>query len=210
VTRATAQADQRRTIIELAAHVIASEGEAKLTARRLADDAGTSTMAIYTHFGGMDGVRHAVRREGFARLTNRLQQLTETKDPVADLALLGLVYVDHATVEPDLYRVMFIEPLQDRVDAEIGWDTFAALVQGVERCIAARRFTRGGEAETLARQLWALAHGSVSLHLAGLLTRDAAIELLGGAAFHLFTGYGDTPKSAQDSLGTALTRASRA
>ncbi|MEU4325462.1 hypothetical protein [Nonomuraea dietziae] len=39
-----------------------------MTARRLAGEAGTSTMAVYTYFGGMEEVRGAVRQEGFARL----------------------------------------------------------------------------------------------------------------------------------------------
>ena len=61
----------RPALIEAAARLIATEGASGLTLRRVADAVGTSTMAIYTHFGGMPELRRAVRREGFARLAAR-------------------------------------------------------------------------------------------------------------------------------------------
>jgi AcrR family transcriptional regulator len=192
-------------VINAAARLIAAEGQAALTARRVADEADTSTMSIYTHFGGMDGLRHAVRGEGFARLATHLGGVRETTDTVADLAQLGLAYFTSATSEPSLYRVMFLEPPQDLVDAEIGWETFRVLVRGVQRCLDAGRFTHVN-AEDLATQLWALDHGTVTLHLAGLLEQSAAILTLGAAALQLFRGCGDDQAAARSSLAKALKR----
>src|SRR5256885_199545 len=79
-------------LIEAAARLIANEGAAGLTLRRVADEVGTSTMAIYTHFGGMPELRRAVRLEGVARLADHLARVRESGDPVADLAVLGLAY----------------------------------------------------------------------------------------------------------------------
>src|SRR2546423_3555500 len=108
------KADARAALIDTAARLIATEGPAALTLRRIADEAGTSTMAIYTHFGGMPELRRAVRREGFARLAASLARVDETEDPVADLAMLGAAYYETALSNPDLYRVMFMEqPLDD-------------------------------------------------------------------------------------------------
>src|ERR1700722_8816568 len=87
----------RTDLIETAARLVATEGRQGLTLRRLAGEVGTSTMAIYTHFGGMDELRREVRREGFARLRDRLDNVKATKDPVADLAMLGLAYYSSAT-----------------------------------------------------------------------------------------------------------------
>src|SRR5437764_1480840 len=86
----------RPALIEAAARLIATEGAAALTLRRVADEVGTSTMAIYTHFGGMSELRRAVRQEGFARLAARAARVRETDDPVADLAVLGREYYEHA------------------------------------------------------------------------------------------------------------------
>src|SRR5437879_4110442 len=96
--------DLRTALLETAAHLIATEGSARLTVRRVADEAGTSTMAVYTHFGGMPGLRQAVRREGFARLTAHVAAVDKTDDPLADLARLALAYYENATADPDLYR----------------------------------------------------------------------------------------------------------
>jgi len=43
-----------------------------------------STMAVYTHFGGMAYLRQEVRREGFARLRTHLEWVEPTNDPVTD------------------------------------------------------------------------------------------------------------------------------
>ena len=64
----------RPALIEAAARLIATEGADGLTLRRVADEVGTSTMAVYTCFGGMPELRRAVRREGFARLAARAVQ----------------------------------------------------------------------------------------------------------------------------------------
>lgn len=184
----------------------AVEGGAGFTIRRIADAAGTSTMAIYTHFGGVDGLRHAVRREGFARFATRLGDVTDTADPVADLSLLGLTYFGYAVDESDLYRVMFLERVVDEVDEDIGWETFAVLVRGVQRCLDAGRF-RDGDAEHVATQLWSMAHGTVSLHLAGLLSAPDAITAMGATALHIYVGCGDRADRAAGSLQRALERA---
>src|SRR5436309_15180812 len=99
----------RDALMESAGHLIATEGPTRLTLRRLAEAVGTSTMAIYTHFGGMPELRRAVRREGFARLTARLAGVARADDPLADLARIGHAYYENATTNPDLYRIVFME-----------------------------------------------------------------------------------------------------
>jgi AcrR family transcriptional regulator len=185
--------------------LIATEGAAALTLRRVADEVGTSTMSIYTRFGSMPELRHAVRQEGFTRLAAALAKVTRTADPVADVAALGLAYYRNGASNPDLYRVMFIEEPLDSADAAIGWDTFDTLVAGVARAREAGRFSRGHPAD-LARQLWVLAHGVVSLELARMITAEEALASLGEAAHALLVSFGDEPKSARRSLTAALRR----
>jgi len=195
----------RTALIEAAARLIATEGGAGLTLRRVADEVGTSTMAIYTHFGGMPELRRAVRREGFARLAARAAQVRESDDPVADLAVLGREYYEHAMTNPHLYRVMFMEEPLDAADADARSETFGALVAGVERCIAAGRFAPA-DATDLATQFWALGHGVVALQLAHLLSAEEAIGCLGGALLNLFSSYGDDRATARRSLLSARPR----
>ena len=100
---------------------------------------------------------------------------------------------------------MFVERPLDAADAHIGWDTFEALVAGVRRCADEGRF-RPADAGDRATQLWALAHGVVSLELAQLLEPAQGLNAYGATAYHLFTSYGDERDRAQQSLMDALHR----
>src|SRR5438477_7894861 len=126
----------RPALIEAAARLIATEGAAGLKLRRVAEEVGTSTMAIYTYFGGMPELRRAVRQEGFARLAARAAQAGDSDDPVADLAGLGLAYYEHAMSNPHLYRAMYMEQPLDADDAAAGAETFEILAGAVQRCIS--------------------------------------------------------------------------
>jgi AcrR family transcriptional regulator len=186
-------------LVEAAARLIASEGSSALTLRRLAREVGTSTMAVYTHFGSMEEVRRQVRREGFARLAAHLADVEDTRDPVFDLVLLGWAYYANAAANPHLYRVMFMEQPIDAEDAAVGLGTFDRLVRGVQRCIDAGRFL-SADAADLATQLWAFNHGLVTLQLVALLSPDRSLEALVAGSLQLFVAYGDDRSAASRSL----------
>ena len=195
----------RVALIDAAARLIAEEGSAALSLRRLAGEVGTSTMAIYTHFGGMDEVRRAVRIEGFARLAAHLDAVEETDDPVADLTLLGWAYYRNALTNPNLYRVMFMD-VPNAPRAGIGIETFVHLVLGVERCIQAGRFAPADAVE-LAVQVWSTEHGIVTLYLGGFLSEEQAFATFAATGGHLLLGFGDDRAALLQSFTTALGRA---
>jgi AcrR family transcriptional regulator len=193
-------------LIEAAARLIGREGLAALTLRRLANDVGTSTMAVYTHFGGMPELRREVRREGFTRLAAHLRSVDATRDAVADVAHQGWEYYRNAVENPELFRVMFTGDPVDAADAAVGWDTFLLLVDGVQRCIDAGRFT-DGDSHELARQHWVLVHGIAMLELAGIMSAEQAATALVELAGHLFVGLGDAPARTRRSLAPLRRRA---
>lgn len=201
----TADPALRVNLLETAARLIAEEGPGALTLRRLAGEVGTSTMAIYTHFGSMSELRSAVRREGFARLADHLGEVEETGDSVADLGMLGRAYITNALANPNLYRAMFMEHV-DPSDMAVGVDTFQVLVDCVARCIRAGRFAPA-EPITLALQLWSSIHGTVSLHLAGLLPADETIDTCFATTANLVKAFGDDPRAAGRSWETVRRRA---
>ncbi len=190
----------RTQLIDAAARLLAEHGPDGLTTRQLSAAVGTSTMAVYTYFRGMDELRHAVRVEGFERLARFLDEVDETDDPVADVASLGAAYFLNAVTNPHLYRFMFMEPPLDD-EPDVGHATFERLIGGVRRAVEAGRFTVGG-AEDLATQLWAMAHGIVTLHLAGLLTVGDAVAAFAQMGLNLFVGFGDDRARAQRSVET--------
>src|ERR671917_926129 len=72
----------RLALVETAAELLARREP--VTARSLADRVGTSTTALYTHFGGMPGLWRAVRHEGFTRLAERLATVPPGGGPGRD------------------------------------------------------------------------------------------------------------------------------
>ncbi len=193
----------REALLDAAARQIATGGSGSLTLRRLVDEVGTSTMAVYTHFGGMQNLRQEIRREGFARLKLHLDAVAASRDPLADLALLGWAYYDNARENPHIYRVMFMDH-HEAEDDTIGLDTFDQLVGAVARCVADGKFDPA-EPFDLAVQLWASLHGLVTLELAGLVAEPLAVEMLTATWRSLFRGFGADARG----VGRALARAQR-
>jgi len=164
--------DVRRRLLEAAALLLDEEGPGALTARRLASTAETSTMAVYTHFGGMLGLVRAIVVEGFKRLADHVTKPPRTDDPVTDLVEMALAYRANAVENPHLYSVMFgatslggyrLAP-EERAG---GLYTFVVLSEAVARAMEMGGLRRGN-VELVAQQLWTAMHGYVMLELAGL------------------------------------------
>ena len=199
----TADPAVRDALVEAAARLIAAHEP--LTTRRLAAEVGTSTMAVYTHFGGLDEVRRAVRRAGFERLRAHLARVERTDDPVADVTVMGWGYCTNAIRNSNLYRVMFMEAPLDDADAGVGLDTFEQLVNGIQRCIDASRF-RPADAWELATQMWANVHGASALHLAAMLDQPDVVRTALASARALMVDFGDDPDAVDRSLQAAVDR----
>jgi AcrR family transcriptional regulator len=113
--------------------------------RRLAREIGASTMAVYTHFESMDGVRQAIRDAGCARLAQVWADVSRTRDPVADLTVAGARYVGFALANSNLYRAMFFE-MPGKGTQVPPPDVAGSAVDFVHRCMDAGRFD---QADTL-------------------------------------------------------------
>ena len=163
----------RTLLVERAARMLRTREP--LTLRSLVEGTGVSTMAVYTWFGGMDGLWTALRQEGFTRLAARYDGLAPSTDPVHDLTALVAAYVGNALDHPDLYRVMFdaTVDLADRTAAEA---TLEHLVRTAERARGDGRFAAATDPRQLATRSWVVAHGLVSLVTTGTLSRRTLAE----------------------------------
>jgi len=201
-----ADPNQRTALIEAAARLISEHGIDALTLRRVAREVGTSTMAIYTHFGGMDELHQAVRREGFDRLAQHLGAVNETDDPVADLIHLGAAYFANAMENPHLYRAMFMGAPPPDPAARVGRETVDSLVGCMARCVEAGRLAKA-DPHDLASQMWAFTHGVVALQLAGMMSpEEARTTVLAGGA-NLLAAFGLTPATGARQAATSARRA---
>ena len=186
----------RSLLLDRAAHMLRTRQPVSL--RTLVAGTGVSTMAVYTYFGGMDGLWAALRQEGFTRLSGKLTAVTTTADPVRDLAALGAAYLANALESPDLYRVMF-DPGFAFEDAGAADETLHSLVRAVERAKGQGRFRADVDALELATQSWAVGHGLTSLVATGPLPAEAlahGVPLITA----LFTSAGDEPDRCRRSV----------
>ncbi len=192
----------RVALVERAAEMLARREV--VTLRVLVESVGTSTMAVYTHFGGMPGLWRAVRQEGFTRLAERLAVVRETSDPVRDLAALGAAYTRNALDNPYLYRAMF-DAAVDLDNPEAADAGFQTLVAGAERCRQSGRFAASCDPVAVATQLWAAGHGLVLLVLTGVLPQEALSPNATGTAAALFVAAGDDPDRCRRSVADGWT-----
>ncbi|MFE0178715.1 TetR/AcrR family transcriptional regulator [Streptomyces sp. NPDC059002] len=162
-----------------------------VTLRTLVAGTGVSTMAVYTYFGGMDGLWKALRQEGFTRLAARLAVVKTSADPVRDLAALGAAYLANAMENPDLYRVMFDAGF-DLEDTGAADETLHRLVRAIDQAKADGRFRNEVDPLELATQSWAIGHGLASLVATGPLP-DQALAHGVPMLTALFTSAGDEP-----------------
>ena len=182
-----------------------------LSTRRLAAEAGTSTMAVYTHFGSMGGLVRAMVYEGFARLHDYFGRVRDTGDPVADLALLGRAYRHNALANSHLFAVMFGSATLggfslSEEDRQHGRYTLVNVADCTARCLAQGRFT-GDDPELIAHQMWGGVHGLVTLELGGYLIEPYGPDLLfEDRLVSLMVGAGDEPALAAGSVRASLDR----
>jgi AcrR family transcriptional regulator len=180
----------RLALVEVAAELLARRQP--VTARSLADRVGTSTTALYTHFGGMPGLWRAVRHEGFTRLARRLAAVPGSDDPVRDLAALGAAYLDSARADPFLYRAMF-DAAADLEDPAIADSSFGLLVDGADRARLAGRFAGTADPLAVATRYWAAGHGLAMLVVTAVLPAEALEQHAPELAVAVFVAAGDEP-----------------
>ncbi len=152
-----------------AAHdLLANEGAEALTVRRLAAEAGMSTMNIYSRFGGKDGVLEELYIDGFRRLGEAMRDADSNADPTVDMMACGRAYRTFARTNRTYYEIMF-----DRTIAGFEPSPTAKEFASATLDILAARLKRAMDAGIIAAQpprdaaisVWSACHGLVSLEL---------------------------------------------
>ncbi|OBI23176.1 TetR/AcrR family transcriptional regulator [Mycobacterium sp. E2497] len=216
------QRSVRDEMVHAAVGLLDEQGPDALQTRRVAGAAGTSTMAVYTHFGGMRGLIAEVAQEGLRQFDAALS-VPRTDDPVADLFATAAAYRRYAIERPHMYRLMFGSTSAHGINAPAGniltltvaeieqhIPSFAHVVRAVQRSVQAGRITvcSGADDRTLvatAAQFWALVHGFVMLELAGHYGDDGAAvaQVLGSMESKFLVALGDSPERVAHSQRSA-------
>ena len=213
----------RAELLHAAVAILNEDGPYALQTRKIASTAGTSTMAVYTHFGGMPALIAAVAEEGL-RQFDAAMTIAPTSDPVADLMATGIAYRRYAIERPHMYRLMFGStsahginaPAHDVLTLSVAeiddhYPSFAHVVRGVHRCMLAGRITAGSPSDdaivvAIAAQFWSSIHGFVMLELAGFYGAqgNAVGPVLASLTTNLLISLGDSPERVRESQRLAV------
>jgi AcrR family transcriptional regulator len=184
-----ADPDQRGELLAAASRLLATEGPGALTVRRIASEAGYSTMGVYSRFGGKDGIVEALFVEGFEGLTAAMEAVPPGPDAEADLVACGVAYRRYSLEHPTSYAIMFeraVPSYEPSLDAAIvAYRTFEHFVHKVTAAIEAG-FLPPDDPAAIAQRLWAMSHGWVSLEIHGMLTAETGEEAYVRALYSLY------------------------
>jgi len=182
--RVSAEA-QKADLLDAASEMLAKEGPSALSLRKLATAVGTSTMAIYTAFGGKDGLIAALYEEAFERMATMQESVPQLESPLQWLAGLGAAYRRFALDHPAYYALM----ISSTLPLSQWQSTDEPVARGIARqrayrflegCVSACQ--REGlidptiDTEEVTAIFWATVHGHASLELAGFHETEAIAE----------------------------------
>lgn len=161
----------KERLVGCATEMLATRPRELLTVRAVAAAAEASTTAVYSLFGGKDGLIGAVRDRAVAGLFQDLSAAQTSADPLADLYALAVAYRHWGRGHSHLYTVLFGGVQSFDPSGEVGAsDPIVPLLAAIDRALAESVLV--GEATSIALSIWATLHGLVTLELAGAL--DAA------------------------------------
>ncbi len=159
---------RRAEILAAAERIFVEVGYEGATIRKIADEVGLSSTALYMHFSEKSEILHEICRAAFDRLQAANAAVVAEAGP-ADVRLRRLLeaYVDFGFENPNAYRLIYLtRPVEARDGAQsasqsLGGGLFRAFEDIVEEAAAAGRLR--GDPQATAQTLWAGAHGIVSL-----------------------------------------------
>jgi AcrR family transcriptional regulator len=167
--------EQTRAQLRAAAEMLVATGGADaLSVRAVADEAGTSTRAVYSIFGSKEGLVAEMAQVAFEWLYETIDALPRTDDPARDLIAVGTHAVRRLVTEhPALYRIAFqriagLEPAPGLVAArERAWVQLQERVQRMKDAgLLGRKSVAGA-----AREINAMWEGLANAQLRGDVLR---------------------------------------
>ena len=167
--------DLKNALIKAGVEILAKEGVDGLSLRKVAQKAGVSHSAPYSHFPDKQSLIAAISTEGFNQLYAELDAavLPHANDPKRQLLEGMNAYIRFAMENTDTFKIMFSGVLEIEKEypafVEISRKTFQ-LVVGVVRACQDAGVLRATSPEMLAVAVWGQVHGIVSLALEGQIS----------------------------------------
>ncbi|HEY7900244.1 MAG TPA: TetR/AcrR family transcriptional regulator [Caulobacteraceae bacterium] len=162
---------RRAEILEAAERIFVAQGYEAATIRKIADEVGVSSTALYMHFHDKDQILLEICTGAMEELLAlNCQAAAMPIDAVSRVRLMLEGYIRFALDHPNAYRLVFCSsPQVDRIRREhaslqLGAECLERFASAI-REIAAEGRLRTGDPETVHQVLWSACHGMVTLML---------------------------------------------
>lgn len=159
---------RRAEILAAAERIFVEHGYEGATIRKIADEVGLSSTALYMHFADKGEILHEICRQAFETLIAAHRRiLQDDAPPEKRLRRMIEAYVQFGFENPNAYRLIYLtRPVEARDGAqsaaqETGAGLYRSFSAVVEEVIAAGRMK--GDPRMIAQTIWAGGHGVVSL-----------------------------------------------
>ena len=174
MTRLTTQ----EKILRAAAKLLAREGAAAVSMRRVADAVGVTPMAIYRHFPNREALLKQVSDDAFTAIAKDWEAQTRHPDLMQRLRLAMVNYLDYALQSPHLFDHSFSVRRDDarRFPEDFRGRQSPTLTVIADLLVEGMRMGLLREADPwdVAMTLWAQGHGLIALYRAGRFSYDDA------------------------------------
>ena len=191
----------RERLLDAAEQLSATHGWEALTVRRIAEEASTSTRAVYALFDSKQGLEQALHEVMFTRLRDLLQARERSDDPRQDVVNQALAYRRWAIERPERYALAMHRFIGQRArprSAEglaVSRAALDELREGIRLCDEAGLLIGDRDPEDVVTQLRATVHGLAEFENLGLLAPDPESQWL-TAVSALLDGYVRTSATA--------------
>lgn len=160
--------ERRAEILAAAERIFVEHGYEGATIRKIADEVGLSSTALYMHFSEKGEILQEICRQAFGALMEANQTIiAEAGPPEQRMRKMMHAYVEFGFANPNAYRLVYMtRPIELREGAqsaarEMGVELFGTFERVAEELEAAGRLR--SDAKTTAQAVWAGGHGAVSL-----------------------------------------------
>ena len=159
---------RRAEILAAAERNFVEHGYEGATIRKIADEVGLSSTALYMHFSEKSEILHEICNNAFATLIAANRGIVESATSPEDRLRRSIeAYIDFGFENPNAYRLIYMtRPLEAQDGAqtsarELGGELFRAFESVVSEVHEAGRLAC--DHRVAAQSIWAAGHGVVSL-----------------------------------------------
>ena len=167
--------DLKNALIKAGVEILSKEGMEGLSLRKVAQRAGVSHSAPYSHFPDKQSLIAAISTEGFNQLYSELDAaiLAYPRNPKKQLQQGIQTYVQFALNNTDTFKIMFSGALEKEKEypsfVAVSSKTFQRVVDVVRVCQEAG-ILNSEPSEMMAVAVWGQVHGIISLALEGQIS----------------------------------------